>query len=55
MLVIEVIPFHSHKERLKTVKNIDKPNTFTIHDNYICVYKQSKTRMFEREGYSNVI
>ena len=55
MLVIEIIPIKNHKERIKIVKTLDRLNTFSVHDNYICVYKQSKTRIFEREGYNNVI
>ncbi|MBX4259761.1 hypothetical protein KTC96_24865 (plasmid) [Clostridium estertheticum] len=47
MVVVEVIPFGNHKERIKVVKSLGDRNKFSVHDNYICVYKENKATTWE--------
>ncbi|MBX4266567.1 hypothetical protein [Clostridium estertheticum] len=47
MLVVEVISFKTQKERIKVVKSLGDRNKFSVHDNYICVYKENKATTWE--------
>ena len=47
MLVVEVIPFRNHKERIKVVNSLGYKNKFSVHDDYICVYKENKATTWE--------
>jgi hypothetical protein len=51
MLVVEIIPFKTQKERIKLTRECEHKGGFSVHDNFICLYRKENTKDFERLGY----